>query len=827
MDQDAKKQDEPDPRNTLKHLLQPDPTSDVDSKSKPVKLEPDTSVQQQHDMPPTSNPTVNSKSDGPMYTATTTTTRRNANGSVSSVYSGNKIRHLKKEDGVPLWRKDIQYDFLQFVFNDDEKVFHKISDGSFGNTFADIYLDAMAQSSKCSKILKDKLLSERPAALNMAMVCLLVNVGRMNTTLNCKSLHVYNRRDYIKPKRINPNSSPVFPEMRAQLRTYHSIPSLQAHQDPNAYKQLQDAPRLKSILKGATEDTEQPSTLDHIKTAPIPRTNPVNLIFLLAQHAPKVSEMHFDVPRDFFDLVMKSSLSSKSRATAFLWLMWWYLESDFSEKDALKNPYGPGRKSRPDDPEELPIKCPQFELLSEEQEEAENVDTQLEYEFGMAKKEERRAILAAEMAPVLTGAKRSGKRAGAGNSYTNNPVFQVASEDGGISSPSRDPNSPAPPPPPRGGYKSKPLNASIKHDYGSDTDRTRSASPPGHGGEMGIFKPTTGGMRITSMLNEDAAATTADGAPSGKPKGPGRGNWRRQHRDGVHHTPKSFAARQKAAAAAAASAAAQHDALETASAASGGDVGAPTAGAPVAGPHGFYLPLNGADVVPKRSRPLTHHQIAVENFRRQKVRFLLWRGWASQQARAREVRGAAPGPWVRAWARAGAADDDGCLLDSEDEGGHARASDGGGGGASSGGGDAPRAGLMAGVAAAPWEDEDFGEFSGALASALRKARRRLQRWEKGERVVRRRRKVRAADDDDDDDGHASGGPKREEGAPRGDAASPLAGHIEDDADGEGEGEGEEVDEVLGDAEEEQDAMDEDDNETVDAMDGQDEVMVGA
>ena len=44
--------------------------------------------------------------------------------------------------------------------------------------------------------------------------------------------------------------------MRAQLRTYHSIPSLQAHQDPNAYKQLQDAPRLKSILKGATEDQE-------------------------------------------------------------------------------------------------------------------------------------------------------------------------------------------------------------------------------------------------------------------------------------------------------------------------------------------------------------------------------------------------------------------------------------------------------------------------------------------------------------------------------------------------------------------------------------------
>ena len=137
--------------------------------------------------PPAGGTTM--KSDTPIYTATTTTVRRNANGSVSSVYSGNKIRHLKKEDGVPLWRADIQYDFLKAVFEDTQAVFHKVSDGPDGEAkycFADIYLDAMARSSKCSKILKDKLLTERPAALNMAMVCLLVNVGRMNTTLNCK-----------------------------------------------------------------------------------------------------------------------------------------------------------------------------------------------------------------------------------------------------------------------------------------------------------------------------------------------------------------------------------------------------------------------------------------------------------------------------------------------------------------------------------------------------------------------------------------------------------------------------------------------------------------
>lgn len=121
-----------------------------------------------------------------MYTSTTTSIRRNASGQTSSVYSGNKIRHLKKEDGIPLWRKDIQYDFLKLVFEDETKCFTKASDGTKGHTFADVYIDAMAKSSKCSKILKEKLLQDQDGAISMAMVCLLVNVGRMNTTLNCE-----------------------------------------------------------------------------------------------------------------------------------------------------------------------------------------------------------------------------------------------------------------------------------------------------------------------------------------------------------------------------------------------------------------------------------------------------------------------------------------------------------------------------------------------------------------------------------------------------------------------------------------------------------------
>jgi Ino eighty subunit 1 len=97
-----------------------------------------------------------------------------------------KVRHLKKEDGEPLFRRDIQYDFLRAVFDNEQKVFTNSYDvPAAKQTFADLYIDTMARSSKTSKVLRDKLLSDREAAKSMAMVCLLVNVGRMNTTLNC------------------------------------------------------------------------------------------------------------------------------------------------------------------------------------------------------------------------------------------------------------------------------------------------------------------------------------------------------------------------------------------------------------------------------------------------------------------------------------------------------------------------------------------------------------------------------------------------------------------------------------------------------------------
>ncbi|KAG9234464.1 putative Ino eighty subunit 1 [Amylocarpus encephaloides] len=376
----------------------------------------------------------------------------------SSIYSGNKVRHLKKDDGEPLWRKDIQYDFLKRIFEDETLCFTNSYDPTFAKqTFANLYIDAMARSSKTSKILRDKLLTEHEPAKNMAMVCLLVNLGRMNTTLN------------------------FFPEMRAQLRTYHAIPSLQAHQDPNSYKQLQDAPRLKSILKGASEDRPEPNSLDKIKYEPIPRTNPVNLIFVLAQFAPKATELHFPTDHDFYDLIMRTGLSSESRAKAFLWLMWFYLESDFTEEGAEENPFGAGVDY---DTDVRNQGVPRFAVLSKDQEAEENVDTPEEIEYGQVKMRERKRIIEADQAAFQAeqGPPKRGPK----------PKLHLPPDDG-----------PSPAASLIGRIRPKfveemgvsPVSAvgRGRAKYDSDMDSTRSTPPPrALGGRMGAGMISTG-----------------------------------------------------------------------------------------------------------------------------------------------------------------------------------------------------------------------------------------------------------------------------------------------------------------------------------------------
>ncbi|TDZ33553.1 Ino eighty subunit 1 [Colletotrichum spinosum] len=316
------------------------------------------------------------------------TSGRGKKGSQSKEQSASgsigKVKHLKKEDGEPLWRKDIQYDFLRAIFDNEKAVFTNTYEPEKGpQNFADLYIDTMSRSSKTSKVLRDKLLSDRAAAKGMAMVCLLVNIGRMNTTLN------------------------FFPEMRAQLRTYHAIPSLQANQDAHAYKQLQDAPRLKSILKGGAEDREEPNSLSKIKQMDAPRTNPVNMLFLICQSAAKIAELHFPNGAEFHDLVMKTRYTSESRARAFLWIMWFYLESDFTEEGCEENPFGAGVDYGVDVANQG---VPELEEMTPEQEAAENVDTQMEIDFGHEKQRMRKKILEADQAYLADSQSKRGSR---------------------------------------------------------------------------------------------------------------------------------------------------------------------------------------------------------------------------------------------------------------------------------------------------------------------------------------------------------------------------------------------------------------------------------
>lgn len=91
---------------------------------------------------------------------------------------------------------------------------------------------------KTTAATRAKLISNSEFATNYSKLCLLINVGRVNTTLA------------------------FYPQMKTALRTYHPVPSLQT--EDVSRKEMSDAPRLKAMLKMAFLDWEvnnAPTTL--------------------------------------------------------------------------------------------------------------------------------------------------------------------------------------------------------------------------------------------------------------------------------------------------------------------------------------------------------------------------------------------------------------------------------------------------------------------------------------------------------------------------------------------------------------------------------------
>ncbi|CAI5756588.1 unnamed protein product [Candida verbasci] len=236
---------------------------------------------------------------------------------------------LKKSDGEPFWRKDIQYDFLSALFDDPTPCFTNVfPHSSITNcndnpkiSFGELYVRTLAESNKCSRVLKEKLIRDFELGKAVSMVCILVNVGRMNTTIN------------------------FVPEMKSTLRTFHSIPSLQTGPEGGTVKQLQDTPRLKSILKAVCEGEENNlGLLDELMKNPPakkPNTNLIQLLFLLSNSVNDIPYMNNDPNcSHLLHLFVDDRYDPKNRAQRLLWLLYTYLETSFTVEELAQNPFG-------------------------------------------------------------------------------------------------------------------------------------------------------------------------------------------------------------------------------------------------------------------------------------------------------------------------------------------------------------------------------------------------------------------------------------------------------------------------------------------------------
>lgn len=196
-------------------------------------------------------------------------------------------------------------------------------------TFAELYIRTLAESNKSSKVLKEKLLRDFDLGKAVSKVCVLVNAGRMNTTINF--VH----------------------DMKSTLRTYHSIPCLQTGPQGGTIRQLQDTPRLKSIIKAVNEGQEQKvKSLDELVKSPSstkPNTDIVQLFFLLSEAnngIPFIEDESFHL----LDLFVNTEVTPQSRAKKLLWLFYTFLETDFTPGQIAQNPFGGARI-----PDEVPI----------------------------------------------------------------------------------------------------------------------------------------------------------------------------------------------------------------------------------------------------------------------------------------------------------------------------------------------------------------------------------------------------------------------------------------------------------------------------------------
>lgn len=95
---------------------------------------------------------------------------------------------LKRTDGEALTRHDLQFDLLAYIFNDTNAVFTDPFTSPPGKkvTFRDLYVSAIVAAPKTARSVKEKFVESPLFATEFAMLSLLVNVGRVNTSMACE-----------------------------------------------------------------------------------------------------------------------------------------------------------------------------------------------------------------------------------------------------------------------------------------------------------------------------------------------------------------------------------------------------------------------------------------------------------------------------------------------------------------------------------------------------------------------------------------------------------------------------------------------------------------
>lgn len=340
-------------------------------------------------------------------------------------------RHLKKPDGDYFSRKDLQFNFLETLLNDKREVFTNIfkdfylnslislSDSknkkkspshssSFSSvllqppsdlastnnvinitdpnydarrfinhdklTFSQLYVLCLATSNKSSKILRDKLLLDSQVAFSTCLLSILVNIGRLNTTIN------------------------FYLAMTSQLRTFHSVPALQYNiADP---KSLQDTPRLKSILKSLSIGND-PIILSDLYQKNEKKKNDFNIINLLFAICDNISLINLkflnkkflqwnqkddgEESISLFSILDQSRFKTGDRVTFLIWLLYIHLETDLSDEEIQESLKTFGTLVG----DEWKIELHDNDKGSDE----EDVDLDYEIDFGLAQKNKRKEFL--------------------------------------------------------------------------------------------------------------------------------------------------------------------------------------------------------------------------------------------------------------------------------------------------------------------------------------------------------------------------------------------------------------------------------------------------